>query len=90
MSKLTHVNQSGEANMVDVTFKAESVRVAIAEGYVYMSDATITEVIEHTNMKGDVIITAKIAGIQGVKQCASLIPLCHPLALSKVDVSFEV
>lgn len=90
MSKLTHVDQSGQANMVDVTDKTPSVRTATAEGYINMSASTIEEVLNHTNKKGDVITTAKIAGIQAAKKCADLIPLCHPLALSKVDVSFEI
>lgn len=90
MSTLTHVDASGKANMVDVTDKSITVRVAVAEGYIYMSDATIDEVENHTNKKGDVITTAKIAGIQAAKRCADLIPLCHPLALSKVDVDFEI
>lgn len=90
MSQLTHVDQSGQANMVDVTDKSVTVRIAEAEGYIYMSEATINEVVSHTNKKGDVITTAKIAGIQAAKRCADLIPLCHPLALSKVDVNFDV
>lgn len=90
MTKLTHVDQSGQANMVDVTDKTPTVRTAIAQGYIVMSPATILEVINHTNKKGDVITTAKIAGIQAAKKCADLIPLCHPLALSKVDVDFEI
>ncbi|WP_199609632.1 cyclic pyranopterin monophosphate synthase MoaC [Flocculibacter collagenilyticus] len=90
MTTLTHVDQSGAANMVDVTDKAVTIRTAIAEGYISMSPATIEEVINHKNKKGDVITTAKIAGIQAAKKCADLIPLCHPLALSKVDVDFDV
>lgn len=90
MTKLTHVDQSGQANMVDVTDKTPTVRTAVAEGYILMSAATIEEVLNHTNKKGDVITTAKIAGIQAAKKCADLIPLCHPLALSKVDVDFEI
>lgn len=90
MSNLTHINQSGEANMVDVTDKDMTVRTAVAEGYIYMSANTLQEVIEQKNKKGDVITTAKIAGIQAAKKCADLIPLCHPLALSKVDLSFDI
>ena len=90
MSSLTHVDQSGQANMVDVTDKSNTVRTAIAEGYISMSADTLQQVIEHSNKKGDVITTAKIAGIQAAKKCADLIPLCHPLALSKVDVDFEI
>lgn len=90
MSSLTHIDQSGQANMVDVTDKSVTVRTAYAEGYIRMSAATIQEVVTQTNKKGDVITTAKIAGIQAAKKCADLIPLCHPLALSKVDVDFDV
>ncbi|NVK24091.1 MAG: cyclic pyranopterin monophosphate synthase MoaC [Gammaproteobacteria bacterium] len=90
MSVLTHVDQSGQANMVDVTDKTQTVRIAVAEGFIKMSGETIEQVISHTNKKGDVITTAKIAGIQAAKKCADLIPLCHPLALSKVDVNFEI
>ncbi len=90
MTSLTHIDNSGQANMVDVTDKQVTVRTALAEGYVYMSANTLQEVIEQSNKKGDVITTAKIAGIQAAKKCADLIPLCHPLALSKVDVSFEI
>ena len=90
MSILTHVDQSGAANMVDVTDKSESTRIALAEGFITMSAATLDAVINHTNNKGDVITTAKIAGIQAAKKCSDLIPLCHPLALSKVSVDFEI
>lgn len=90
MSQLTHVDASGQANMVDVTDKAQTVRIARAEGFVYMSPATLAEVENFGNKKGDVITTANIAGIQAAKRCSDLIPLCHPLALSKVDVDFEL
>jgi|TARA_Y100000034_G_C6756475_1_gene336641 cyclic pyranopterin phosphate synthase len=90
MSKLTHVDQTGQANMVDVTDKASTVRIAVAEGYISMSNDTIVEVINATNSKGDVISTARLAGIMAAKKCADLIPLCHPLALSKVDLEFEI
>ena len=90
MTQLTHVDASGQANMVDVTDKNITVRTAVAEGYIVMSASTLKEVIEQTNKKGDVITTAKIAGIQAAKKCADLIPLCHPLALSKVDLQFNI
>lgn len=85
---LTHVDDSGQANMVDVTDKQPSVRIATASGKITMSAETLKAVIEHSNKKGDVLATARIAGIQAAKKCADLIPLCHPLALSKVDVDF--
>ena len=90
MSSLTHIDSHGQANMVDVTEKDITVRTAVAEGYIYMSASTLQEVVEQSNKKGDVITTAKIAGIQAAKKCADLIPLCHPLALSKIDVSFAI
>lgn len=90
MSGLTHIDHSGQANMVDVTDKDVTVRTARAEGYIYMSANTLQEVITQSNKKGDVITTAKIAGIQAAKKCADLIPLCHPLALSKVDLCFDI
>ncbi len=88
MSKLTHLNESGEANMVDVSAKADSVRVATASGLLRMAPETLREIIEGGVPKGDVLAVARIAGIQGAKRCADLIPLCHPLPLSKVSVVF--
>ena len=90
MSKLTHVDHSGQANMVDVTDKSVTVRAAVAEGYISMSAETIEQVINASNSKGDVIATARIAGIMAAKKCADIIPLCHPLALTKVDVEFDI
>jgi cyclic pyranopterin monophosphate synthase len=89
MSRLTHLNESGEANMVDVSAKADSHRVAIASGRVRMAPDTLREIIEGGVPKGDVLAVARIAGIQGAKRCADLIPLCHPLPLDKVGVTFE-
>jgi cyclic pyranopterin monophosphate synthase len=90
MSKLTHVDGSGKATMVDVGDKAESVRVATAQAFIYLNKTAMTQVIEQTNKKGDVLSTARIAGIMAAKKCADLIPLCHPLMLSKVDVDFTL
>ena len=90
MNQFTHVDAKGQLNMVDVSEKAITTRTAIAQGYVYMSEDTIAQIVEHSNKKGDVLTTAKIAGIQAAKRCADLIPLCHPLALTKVDVDAEV
>lgn len=87
---LTHVDASGKANMVDVTDKSETVRVAVAEGFISMKPSTLNMVIEHGHKKGDVITIAKIAGIQAAKQCGNLIPLCHPLMLAKIDVECEI
>ncbi len=88
MSKttLTHLDSSGEANMVDVSGKAETVRTATAEGHVRMRPETLALILEGDAKKGDVIGTARLAGIMAAKQTSSLIPLCHPLMLSKVSV----
>jgi cyclic pyranopterin phosphate synthase len=83
---LTHIDSSGEANMVDVGNKAETVRIARAEGHVRMAPATLDLILAGDAKKGDVIGTARLAGIMAAKQTASLIPLCHPLMLSKVSV----
>ena len=83
---LTHIDARGEANMVDVGDKAETVRVATAEGTVRMRPETLALILEGNAKKGDVIGTARLAGIMAAKQTASLIPLCHPLALTKVSV----
>jgi len=88
--KLTHVDQSGQASMVDVSGKTPSTRRAVAIGFVSMTPATLTLIKENSVAKGDVLATARIAGIQGAKQCPSLIPLCHPLMLSKVAVEFDI
>lgn len=90
MSKLSHVNENGEANMVDVSAKPDQTRIAVAEGFIKLSEETIKQVNANTLKKGDVLATARIAGIMGAKQCSTLIPLCHPLQLSKVEVNFEV
>ncbi|MBN7821296.1 cyclic pyranopterin monophosphate synthase MoaC [Bowmanella yangjiangensis] len=89
MSQLSHINSRGEASMVDVTDKAVSQRTAWAEGYIRMSAHTLQMISSGEHAKGDVFAVARIAGIQAAKQTASLIPLCHPLMLSKVQVDFE-
>ncbi|MFP2768222.1 cyclic pyranopterin monophosphate synthase MoaC [Oceanisphaera sp. KMM 10153] len=86
MSQLTHINASGEANMVDVSDKAVTVREARAEAWVLMADETLQLILSGRHHKGDVFATARIAGIMAAKKTADLIPLCHPLALSKVEV----
>ena len=82
--KLSHFDAEGQAHMVDVSDKPETARVATAEGHVRMSDATLAHVTAGTAEKGDVLGIARIAGIQGAKRTAELIPLCHPLPVSKV------
>lgn len=76
--------------MVDVSGKAITTRVATAEGFVRMLPATLSLVRDGGHAKGDVLATARIAGIQAAKRCADLIPLCHPLMISKVQVEFEL
>ncbi|WP_288429513.1 cyclic pyranopterin monophosphate synthase MoaC [uncultured Agrobacterium sp.] len=87
--KLTHIGTSGEAHMVDVGEKAETVRVAVAEGFVRMKPETLTLIREGNAKKGDVIGTARLAGIMAAKQTPNLIPLCHPLMLTKVAVDIS-
>jgi cyclic pyranopterin phosphate synthase len=83
---LTHLGKSGQARMVDVSAKAATERVAIAEGRVVMSAGTLDLVLKGDAKKGDVLGAARIAGIMAAKKTHELIPLCHPLALSKVEV----
>jgi cyclic pyranopterin phosphate synthase len=89
MSKLSHLNEKGEARMVDVAGKAVTERTARAEGFVAMSPATLALIETGTAKKGDVLATARIAGIMAAKKTHELIPLCHPLAISKATVDFE-
>jgi cyclic pyranopterin phosphate synthase len=90
MSKLTHIDASGAARMVDVGDKSESLREARAEARVRMSAETLRLVEAGGHKKGDVIAVARIAGIQAAKRCAELIPLCHPLLLSGIDVDITL
>ncbi|WP_105430371.1 cyclic pyranopterin monophosphate synthase MoaC [Neorhizobium sp. T6_25] len=86
MTGLTHIGASGEAHMVDVGDKAETSRSATAEGYVRMLPETLATIREGNAKKGDVIGTARLAGIMAAKKTSDLIPLCHPLMLTKVVV----
>lgn len=88
MTKLTHLDANGAAHMVDVTAKAETAREAVAEGHITMNSAALSAIQDGTAKKGDVLATARIAGIMAAKKTSDLIPLCHPLALSKVSVDF--
>ncbi len=90
MGKLSHINENGEANMVDVSAKPDQTRIAKAEGFIQLNTETMEQVNANSLKKGDVLSTARIAGIMGAKQTSNLIPLCHPLQLSKVEVGFEV
>ena len=85
---LTHFNAAGEAHMVDVGAKAASERRAVAEGWITMQPATLARILAGDHKKGDVLGVARVAGIQGAKRTAELVPLCHPLALTAVDVAF--
>ncbi|MEN4768330.1 MULTISPECIES: cyclic pyranopterin monophosphate synthase MoaC [Duffyella] len=89
MSQFTHINASGEAHMVDVSTKAETVREARAEAFVVMAPATLAMILQGSHHKGDVFATARIAGIQAAKRTWELIPLCHPLMLSKVEIALQ-
>jgi len=90
MAKLTHINEKGEARMVDVGHKSPTRRTAVAEGRVRLPPAVLSAVVDGEVPKGDVFAVARIAGIQGAKRTADLVPLCHPLPLDGVDVSIEV
>lgn len=89
MTLFTHINQQGEANMVDVSAKQDSVREARAEAFVRMNAETLHMILSGNHHKGDVFATARIAGIQAAKRTWELIPLCHPLLLSKVEIQLE-
>jgi cyclic pyranopterin phosphate synthase len=86
MTKLTHIDAKGEAHMVDVSAKSATERVAVAEGFVVMSAETLKLIVDGNAKKGDVLGTARVAGIMAAKRTSDLIPLCHPLALSKVTL----
>lgn len=88
--QLNHFNARGEAHMVDVGAKAVTVRKAVAQGSIRMQAETLQRIIHGENRKGDVLAVARIAGIMAAKKTADLIPLCHPLALSHVDISLQV
>jgi cyclic pyranopterin monophosphate synthase len=90
LSKLTHFNQQGEAHMVNVGDKASTHRVAIAEGQISMQTETLALIAKGNHKKGDVLGIARVAGIMASKKTAELIPLCHPLSLSHVDVNLEI
>lgn len=90
MSELTHFDAHGQAHMVDVSAKVPTVRVAVAEGRIRMQPGTLALIREGRAGKGDVLGVARIAAIQGAKRTSDLIPLCHPLPLSKVAVEFEI
>lgn len=90
MSKLTHLDSDGNAHMVDVGDKAVTQRIAVASAQISMTAETLELIASGGHKKGDVLSVARIAGIQAAKQCSSLIPLCHPLMLSSVEVELEL
>lgn len=89
MTELTHLTKSGDARMVDIAEKQVTKRVAVAEAIVTMTASTLDLILEGSMPKGDVLAVARIAGIQAAKKTSELIPLCHPLPLASVEVSFE-
>jgi len=89
MTKLSHFNAAGDAHMVDVGTKVETLRVAVADGFIEMRPATLRTILEGTTNKGDVLGVARIAGIMAAKRTADLIPLCHPLRLTRVNVDLD-
>ena len=90
MTGLTHLDERGRARMVDVSAKPATTRTAVAEGRMRCSPATLELVREGRTPKGAVISTAELAGTMGAKRCADLIPLCHPLSLTKAEVTVEL
>ena len=89
MNKLTHFDAQGQAHMIDVGEKAETRRVAVATGIISMLPSTLETILEGTAKKGDVLGVARVAAIQGSKRTSELIPLCHPLPLTRIAVEFK-
>lgn len=89
MSKFTHFNEEGAARMVDITGKAETQREAVAEGRVLMRPATLRRILDRDLEKGDVIGVARVAGIMAAKRTSGIIPLCHSLSLTSVEIAFQ-
>lgn len=87
---LTHLDETGKARMVDVGAKPESERMAVAEGAVYMQPETLRLIQEGALKKGDVLAVARIAGVMAAKRTAELIPLCHPIALTQIDLDLSI
>jgi cyclic pyranopterin phosphate synthase len=90
VSKLSHIDEKGEARMVDVSDKASTARRAVAEGFISMQSETLALVESGDAKKGDVIGAARIAGIMAAKKTHELIPLCHPLAITKASLDFDI
>lgn len=90
MANFTHFNQDGEVIMVDVSQKDITMRIAIAEGSIKVNQEVFRSIKEQTNKKGDVLAVARIAGIMATKKTSDMIPLCHPLFITKVTIDFEL
>lgn len=90
MSLFTHLDAQGKAQMVDISDKAATIRIARAEGYIRMQPETLEQLKQHKHKKGDVLGVARVAAIMSSKRCAELIPLCHPISLTTVLVDFEL
>jgi cyclic pyranopterin monophosphate synthase len=90
MKELTHVDDKGKAKMVDIGAKPVQLREAVAEGFIRLEEETVALIRDNQIKKGDVLTIAQIAGIQGGKRTSELIPLCHPLAISSIDVHTEL
>ena len=90
MKKLSHTDEEGKANMVDVGHKPDQIRTAKAEGKIKLQPGTVKLIRENQMKKGDVLTIAEIAGIQGGKKTSELIPLCHPLQITKMDVKAKL
>src|SRR2546430_7361217 len=90
MKRLTHVDAGGEARMVDVSAKPVQLREAVARGEIRLQPATIKLIESQSIAKGNVLATARVAGIQAAKKCGELIPLCHPLPITHCEVKFEI
>ena len=88
--QLTHIDENGDVRMVDVSQKADTERVAVAEGFISMKPETLALIVEGRAAKGDVLACARVAGVMAAKKTSELIPMCHPLNLTYVDVRFTV
>ncbi len=89
-NKLTHVDSSGKAKMVDVSVKPDQIRTAVAEGFISLKPETVEMIRKNLMKKGDVLTVAQIAGIQAAKKTSDIIPLCHPLAITDINVDMEI
>ncbi len=89
MNQLTHFNEQGRAKMVDISGKSETIRAAIARSSIIINQAIYQQIIDGTNKKGDVLAVAQVAGIMAAKQTSTIIPMCHPISLTGVNITFD-